>query len=309
MAGLMGTTGAAMVLIHPLLRANAHRSRQVHLVVFFILLVANAGGATTPLGDPPLYIGFLRGVPFQWPLLNLFEPLLWVALPLLVAFYLIDRRHGAAGPAGARRQASAADRLGQCRPGRLRGAGRARAGAAAAAHGRPVRPDDRDRAAGRHRRLPGCRLVSLRVTPAGVREANEFSWHPIEEVAILFAAIFITIAPVGTALSAGFEGPMAPLLQATLDAHGNPEPWAYFWLTGILSGFLDNAPTYLVFFELAEIEPDQAGRPEQHRADRHFGRCGVLRGADLYRQCAEHDGARDRRAARREDAGVLSLRV
>ena len=90
--GVMGTTGVAMVLIHPLLRANAHRARKVHLVVFFIVLVANAGGATTPLGDPPLYLGFLHGVPFGWPLRNLTVPLLVVALPLLAGFWLLDRR-------------------------------------------------------------------------------------------------------------------------------------------------------------------------------------------------------------------------
>jgi Na+/H+ antiporter NhaD/arsenite permease-like protein len=100
-------------------------------------------------------------------------------------------------------------------------------------------------------------LVSMRVTPAGVREANDFSWHPILEVAILFVAIFITITPVGTALHAGFDGPMAPLLELTLNRNGDPEPWAYFWLTGILSAYLDNAPTYLVFFQLAEIDPDK----------------------------------------------------
>ena len=257
MAGLMGTTGAAMVLIHPLLRANAHRSRQVHLVIFFILLVANAGGATTPLGDPPLYIGFLRGVPFQWPFLNLFEPMLWVAVPLLIAFYLIDRRMARRDP-----PAPATKPLQLIGWGNVGLVGVVVLGVLAQGLLRLPTVNLFGQTIGIERLvaigvfLVVC-LVSLRVTPSGVREANEFSWHPIEEVAILFAAIFITIAPVGTALSAGFDGPMAPLLQATLDAQGNPEPWAYFWLTGILSAFLDNAPTYLVFFELAEIEPDK----------------------------------------------------
>ena len=97
-AGLMGTTGAAMVLIHPLLRANAHRTRKVHLVIFFILLVANTGGATTPLGDPPLYLGFLNGVPFAWPIKNLLGPLLIMVVPLLAAFFLWDRRLAAKEP-------------------------------------------------------------------------------------------------------------------------------------------------------------------------------------------------------------------
>jgi len=255
MAGLMGTTGAAMVLIHPLLRANAHRSRKVHLVVFFILLVANTGGATTPLGDPPLYIGFLRGVPFEWPLLHLFRVMVWVAVPLLAAFYLIDRHLARsdpppppAKPLHLRGWPNVAlvvivvfDVLGQ---GLFR-----------------LREVD---LFGQHlglERLIGMAVflvvtaVSVRITPRAVRQANDFSWHPMEEIAKLFAAIFITIGPVSAALNAGFDGPLAGLLRATLDIDGNPIPWAYFWLTGVLSAFLDNAPTYLVFFELAEIDP------------------------------------------------------
>jgi Na+/H+ antiporter NhaD/arsenite permease-like protein len=255
MAGVMGTTGAAMVLIHPLLRSNAHRTRQVHLVVFFILLVANAGGATTPLGDPPLYIGFLRGVPFEWPLINLFEPLLWMAVPLLIVFYVVDR-------VMARRDPPPPP------PKPLQLIGWANVGlvlaivCAVLAQG-ILRLPEIDLLGQRIglERLGGIAvfivvaLVSVRITPAGVREANDFSWHPIQEVAILFAAIFVTIAPVGAALHAGFDGPMAPLLEMTLNSQGQPEPWAYFWLTGILSAFLDNAPTYLVFFDLAEIDP------------------------------------------------------
>jgi Na+/H+ antiporter NhaD/arsenite permease-like protein len=256
MAGLMGTTGAAMVLIQPLLRANAHRSRQVHLVIFFILLVANAGGATTPLGDPPLYLGFLNGVPFQWPLLNLFEPLLWIAVPLLMVFYAVDRHMARSDPPAP-----------PTKPLQLVGwpnvalVGVVVLTVLAQGLLRLPEVDLFGQAIGAER-LAGIAIfiavvaVSLRVTPPGVREANAFSWAPIQEVAILFAAIFITITPVGTALHAGFDGPMAPLLSMTLDHAGNPEPVVYFWLTGILSAFLDNAPTYLVFFQLAEIDPD-----------------------------------------------------
>jgi Na+/H+ antiporter NhaD/arsenite permease-like protein len=257
MAGLMGTTGAAMVLIHPLLRSNAHRTRQVHLVVFFILLVANAGGATTPLGDPPLYIGFLRGVPFQWPLINLFEPLLWIAVPLLIVFYFVDRRMARSdppAPPGKPLQLIGWPNVALvgCVVLTVLAQGVLRL-PAVDLFGQDIGVE----------RLGGIvvfliiALASIRVTPASVREANEFSWHPILEVAILFAAIFITITPVGTALHAGFDGPMAPLLRMTLDSHGDPEPWAYFWMTGILSAYLDNAPTYLVFFQLAEIDPDK----------------------------------------------------
>jgi Na+/H+ antiporter NhaD/arsenite permease-like protein len=255
MAGVMGTTGAAMVLIHPLLRSNAHRTRQVHLVIFFILLVANAGGATTPLGDPPLYIGFLRGVPFEWPLLNLFEPLLWVAVPLLIVFYGVDRFMARSDPPPP-----------PAKP--LQLIGWANVGlvlvivCTVLAQGILQQPEidlfgqriGLERLGGIFAFL-AIALISVRITPSGVREANDFTWHPIQEVAILFAAIFVTIAPVGAALHAGFDGPMAPLLQMTLNTQGQSEPWAYFWLTGILSAFLDNAPTYLVFFQLAEIDP------------------------------------------------------
>jgi Na+/H+ antiporter NhaD/arsenite permease-like protein len=98
-------------------------------------------------------------------------------------------------------------------------------------------------------------LVSIRVTPRAIRQGNDFTWHPMAEVAMLFAAIFITIGPVIEMLRAGMAGPLAPLLRLTLDAAGQPRPIAYFWLTGTLSAFLDNAPTYLVFFELAGLRP------------------------------------------------------
>ena len=255
MAGVMGTTGAAMVLIHPLLRSNAHRSRQVHLVVFFILLVANAGGATTPLGDPPLYIGFLRGVPFEWPLLNLFEPLIWIAVPLLIVFYLVDRRLSRSDPPAP--PAKPLQLVGWPNVG-LVGVVVLTVLAQGLLRLREI--DLFGQRIGAER-MAGIvvfvvvAIASIRITPAQVRQANDFSWHPIQEVAILFAAIFITITPVGAALHAGFDGPLAPLLKLTLTSAGQPEPWAYFWLTGVLSAFLDNAPTYLVFFQLAEIDP------------------------------------------------------
>ncbi len=183
LAGLMGTTGAAMVLIHPLLSANAHRSRKVHIVVFFTALVANAGGATTPLGDPPLFIGFLQGVPFLWPLRHLTLPLLVLALPMLAAFYLFDRREAASD-----RPAPAPERLhirgwinvalvgvvvatvlltGVWRPGN------------AVLLGQPV---------GWERLVAdgvfvAVALVSSAVTPRAVRQGNMFSWHPMQEVA------------------------------------------------------------------------------------------------------------------------------
>ncbi len=262
MGAVMGTTGAAMVLIHPLLHANAHRRRKVHLVLFLIVLVANASGAITPLGNPPLYIGLLHGVPFFWPARHLIAPLLVVTLSLLAVFYLIDRRLAAAEPPPPEPQRFRVRgwwniglillvilvvlAQGAVQPGRLVLLGQA-VGAGQLV-GILV--------------LVAVTLVSVRITPRAIRQANDFTWHPMAEVAMLFAAIFVTIAPVVDMLRAGLDGPLATLLQLTRGGDGRPLPLAYFWLTGILSAFLDNAPTYLVFFELAGIRPASLGGPE-----------------------------------------------
>jgi Na+/H+ antiporter NhaD/arsenite permease-like protein len=255
MAVVMGTTGAAMVLIHPLLRANAHRRRKVHLVLFLIVVVGNASGARTPLGNPPLYIGLLHVVPFFWPARHLITPLLVVTLPLLTTFYLIDRCLAAAEPSPPKPQRF-----------RVRGwwniglipmvilvvllQGAVQLGRLVLA-GQPVGVE--------HLAgilvLVAVTLVSVRITPRAIRQANDFTWHPMAEVAMLFAAIFVTIGPVIDMLQTGIGGPLEPLLRLTLDASGQPRPIAYFWLTGMLSAFLDNAPTYLVFFELAGLRP------------------------------------------------------
>jgi Na+/H+ antiporter NhaD/arsenite permease-like protein len=255
LAGIMGTTGISMVMIHPLLRANEHRCRKVHLVVFFILLVSNAGGATSPLGDPPLYIGFLHGVPFHWPLLNLLPPLLVLAYPLLAIFYLLDRHLAKSDPpppAGTRLRLQGGLNLfllaivvasvlvqGVWHPGGL------------TIFGQSIGIE----------RLVGMAvfititLVSMATTPNAVRSGNLFSWEPMAEVGKLFLAIFITITPILATLASGPKGPLAPLLRLTEDASGAPIPAIMFWLTGLLSGFLDNAPTYLIFFEQAGGDP------------------------------------------------------
>ena len=251
LAGVMGTTGVSMVLIHPLLRANQHRRQKVHLVVFFILLVSNIGGATTPLGDPPLYIGFLLGVPFAWPLLNLSALMGFVAVPLLAAFWLLDRHYAKSDPPPRARET-------------LRIDGRANIGilalvvATVLAQGiwQPGPVTLFGVAIGLERLvamgfLLGLAALSLRLTPRSVREGNLFAWAPMIEVAVLFLAIFVTIAPVLAMLSAGPSGPMSGLLSLTNDATARPNPAAYFWLTGAMSAVLDNAPTYLVFFQTA----------------------------------------------------------
>ena len=247
LAGVMGTTGAAMMLIRPLLRANAHRLHRAHLAIFFILLVANVGGGTSPLGDPPLFIGFIHGVPFAWPLRHVLGPLLCVALPLLAMFYVVDRRSARRSPAPP-----------AARPLRIEGSGNLLLIATVVASvvgqgawtgtitlgGEPI-------GAGRIVCMGVCvaaTLLSLVITPALVREVNSFRWGPMHEVAVLFAGLLVTIGPVLALLAQGAHGPLAPLFALTTDAAGAPIPLAYFWVTGLLSGFLDNAPTYLIFF-------------------------------------------------------------
>lgn len=260
LASLMGTTGAAMVLIHPLLRANAHRVRKVHLVVFFILLVANVGGSLTPLGDPPLYLGFLRGVPFFWPTLHLLAPMLLVSAVLLAAFYAMDR-HLAAGDA-----AGEGARPAERRPLRVRGLWNLPLLGAVVAvvllQGiLPPRMLDLLGQAVSAERLAGVAAlvaiggISLLVTPRANRQENMFTWAPFEEVAKLFAAIFIAMGPMIAILNAGEAGPLGWLLALASGPDGRPLPAAYFWMTGGLSAFLDNAPTYVVFFELASGDP------------------------------------------------------
>jgi Na+/H+ antiporter NhaD/arsenite permease-like protein len=225
LAGLIGTTGASMVLIHPLLRANAHRTRKFHLVLFFVVLVANGGGALSPLG-PPLFLGFLAGVPLFWPLLHLGLPLLFLAACLLIIFYLLDRTLAASEPPPA--------------PGRLHVRGLrniALVGCAVASIALP--------------RLWGVAdclavtAVSMFFTPSSVRASNMWGAAPIIEVGKLFAALFITMQPVIAMLMLGTAGPLAPLLAL---AHG---PAEYFWISGWLSAFLDNAPTYQLLFNMA----------------------------------------------------------
>jgi Na+/H+ antiporter NhaD/arsenite permease-like protein len=257
LAGVVGPIAASMVLIHPLLRANAHRTRRVHLVVFFIILVSNIGGVVTPLGNPPLYIGLLLGVPYAWPLRHLLVPLLLMALPLLAGFWVVDRHRAKAEP-----PPPPARRL------RLRGhvnlllLGVVIAGVLAQDWWQPGTVTLFGVSLGIER-LAGMAVfgavvaLSAALTPRAVHEANMFSWTPILEVAKLFAAIFITITPALAMLQAADHGPLAPLLRLTTDVLGRPNPIAYFWLAGTLSAFLDNAPTYLVFFQIAGNDAGQ----------------------------------------------------
>ncbi|HEY6434646.1 MAG TPA: sodium:proton antiporter [Acetobacteraceae bacterium] len=256
LAGVMGTTGAAMVLIHPLLRANAHRQQKMHLALVFILLVANAGGALSPLGDPPLYLGYLHGVPFFWPVRHLGLPLALLAGVVLAVFWPLDaalaRREGPPPPR---------ERL------HIRGWGNAMLVLLTGATVLVLGGANLGVVSIAGQEIGAGRLISIGVfvaitaasawlTPRSIHQGNDFSWHPMIEVALLFLAIFITIEPVLHMLEAGMAGPFAPLLRLLTDADGNPLPVAYFWLTGGVSAFLDNAPSYLVFFEIAGIRPE-----------------------------------------------------
>jgi Na+/H+ antiporter NhaD/arsenite permease-like protein len=230
LASLIGTTGASMLLIRPILRATAARRHRAHTVVFFIFVVSNAGGLLTPLGDPPLFLGFLRGVPFGWTL-GLWRPWLLVNGLLVALFLAVDT-------VMVRREGSAAAPPGPPEPLRLAGtvnflylAGVVAVLLASGALHLPAGVQE-----------AGMLLLaglSLLTTPRRLREENGFTWAPIAEVALLFSGIFATMIPALAILNS--RGAELGLL----------EPWQYFWASGILSSFLDNAPTYLTFASTA----------------------------------------------------------
>jgi Na+/H+ antiporter NhaD/arsenite permease-like protein len=252
-ASVVGTTGAAMILIRPLLRANAERQHRAHVVVFFIILVANVGGALTPLGDPPLFVGFLRGVDFFWTAQHLWLQTTIVAIPILTLFFAVDWwLHRGEPPSAARLP------LGLHVRGKINlmligliitallAAALWNPGVTFDIYGMPLALED----IARNAVLILLALASLWLTPHEHRASNGFTWEPIREVAKLFAGIFVTIIPVIAMLAAGRNGTFAWLLRVVTDPSGTPNEVAYFWLTGALSAFLDNAPTYLVFFQL-----------------------------------------------------------
>ena len=264
LASFMGTTGASMLLIRPLLRANDNRRHQAHVVVFFIFIVSNAGGALTPLGDPPLFLGFLKGVDFFWTVRHIWGPMLFLPAALLAIFYVLDHRlMGEKGetdlpdPPPSVDVTGAQSRLGF--DGRVNFVLLGVVIALVLISGIWRTPVGFD-VAGTHVVLPGLvrafglivvALLSLKLTPKAVHQANEFGWAPMLEVAKLFAGIFLTIIPVIAMLKAGVDGPFGAVVRAVTNADGTPNPAMYFWATGVLSSFLDNAPTYLVFFNTA----------------------------------------------------------
>ena len=313
-ASLVGTTGAAMILIRPLLRANAARLHNAHVVVFFIFLAANIGGSLTPFGNPPLFVGFLHGVDFFWTAQHLWAPTAAATAP--GAGRVRDR-----GPLVLRRQDRKVATVGEAQPPvrlRLRGGINFLliAGIVAAIFASAFwRPGVRFEVYGTTLELQNLlrdavlvliAILSLVLTPNEHREANGFTWEPITEVAILFGGIFACIIPVLAMLQAGPAGAFSWLVAAAT-ADGGPNDVAYFWLTGALSAFLDNAPTYLVFFELAGGDPHALMGPlalDPH-GDLHGG--GLYGRAHLYRQCAQPHDPCHRGRARRQDAELLRL--
>jgi Na+/H+ antiporter NhaD/arsenite permease-like protein len=262
LASFMGTTGASMLLIRPLIRANDNRRHSVHIVVFFIFLVANAGGALTPLGDPPLFLGFLNGVSFFWTMQNIFWHTAFICIVLLGIFYLLDRHyyHNKEEERPPQQDPTPDTTLSQLSfdgkfnfllllviIGLVLMSGFWKPGIEFSIMGTPVALQNilRDAA------LILVILLSLWRTPDIARRGNDFSWGPIVEVAKLFFGIFITIIPVIAMLRAGETGAFGGIVRAVSDGSGQPINIMYFWITGILSSFLDNAPTYLVFFNTA----------------------------------------------------------
>ena len=262
LASIMGTTGAAMLLIRPLLRANAHRRYKIHSVVFFIFLVANIGGALTPLGDPPLFLGFLKGVSFFWTTTHLLPMTSFLTVTLLAAYFLLDtilyRKEGSPIPdmKGPREAFGIQGKINF-----LLMAGVVGAVLMSGLWKSPVifhiwsditldLPG-----AVRSAVLAALAGLSLALTPRKVRQGNDFTWEPVYEVGKLFIGIFITMAPAIAILRAGEAGALKELVSMVATEGGQPVNHMYFWLTGILSCFLDNAPTYLIFFNLAGGDP------------------------------------------------------
>lgn len=258
LASIMGTTGAAMLLIRPLLKANDNRKHRVHVVVFFIFLVANIGGGLTPLGDPPLFLGFLKGVDFGWTVQHMFAPVLLSSVILLIAFYFLDRYFFSKEDEILAKDPSPDSPLkifGKWNFLLLAGV------VGAVLMSGLWKPDHPGiDVLGTPYLLPNLTrdiilivltVISLKITPQQVRAGNEFNWDPILEVGKLFLGIFITISPVIAILQAGENGAFAGLIALVHDSAGNPVNAMYFWMTGLLSAFLDNAPTYLVFFNMA----------------------------------------------------------
>lgn len=259
LASFMGTTGAAMLIIRPILKANEWRKNRAHIVIFVIFIVANVGGGLTPLGDPPLFLGFLKGVNFFWTVVHMLPLVAFVTIILLVIFFIMDSYYY--GKEETKPEISADRKKLQL-------------------VGVPnmlllpcivlavlVSSFDLGNAFTLHfvnvptasilqvTLLMLITVVSLKISRPEIREENGFNWEPIIEVAKLFATIFMTmVAPIAM-LRAGADGPMGAVVRGVINSNGEFINSHFFWAAGSLSSFLDNAPTYLVFFNTAGGNP------------------------------------------------------
>ena len=316
LASIIGTTGASMLMIRPILRSNAWRVHKVHTIVFFIFLVSNIGGALTPLGDPPLFLGFLHGVPFFWTL-NILPQMAFASCYSLVLYFILDSYYY-------KKEDKPHSRVLKSEPLRIEGAQNFifLAGIIAAVLFSGMVKLGEVNIFGIHQSIENLikdavliimGFLSLILTKQEVRQGNEFSWAPILEVAYLFAGIFMTIIPALAILKAGENGALAWLIKSI------NTPAHYFWASGALSSFLDNAPTYLTFFNSAigKFYPGNAGSSGRCPADcgknslsrGNISRSSLHGGKYLYRQCAQFYGQVYRRRSRCEDAQFLWLYV
>ena len=260
LASWMGTTGAAMLLIRPLINANKHRKNKVHIIVFFIFLVANIGGSLTPLGDPPLFLGFLKGVSFFWTTSAMLLPMIIMVIALLIIFYFFDSYYvkkenikidtsGEKVKLGIEGVFNLGLILGVIGAVLISGFWKPHI-SFEVYHGVHLELQNITRDI----LLLALTYISWTYTSQQIRIDNEYTWFPIVEVAKLFAGIFITIIPAIAILKAGTNGALAFIISSVSN-DGGPINMMYFWYTGILSSFLDNAPTYLVFFNTAGGDP------------------------------------------------------
>ncbi|MDF3033168.1 MAG: putative transrane protein [Alphaproteobacteria bacterium] len=261
LANVIGTTGASMLLIRPLIALNKYRRYTTHVIIFFIFLVSNIGGVLTPLGDPPLFIGFLNGIDFFWTTTHLIYPFFIVGGSVLAVFWVIDHYyfyHDPSVPDPTHLQGEAKIQLKGWQNFLILGASIA---AILTESFVTVKP---------HMTLFGLSInlaaltrdfilfamayASWKLTPPKIHETNHFTWEPLEEVALVFLGVFITVVPVLEMLKAGETGPLGSLIHLA-NPNGVPDVSLYFWLTGIFSSILDNAPTYLIFFNMAGGDP------------------------------------------------------
>ena len=238
-ANILGTTGAAMLLIRPVLRTNSKRQFIPHIPIFFIFIVCNIGGCLTPIGDPPLFIGYLRGVPFFWTL-RLFPQWIFMMTVLLIVFYFIDFHFG-------KRESPQPIRLDKKMAAPVSLQGKRNILFIIGVLLSVILFDTPTREVV----MIGLTVFSLLSTPKEIHEQNHFNYAPIIEVAILFAGIFITMVPV------------LLILEARGAEFGVRLPWHFFWITGGLSSFLDNIPTYATFLSFAQGLSRTTGLPKE----------------------------------------------